>query len=222
MKNKEIEIELVKLMCEIKTCVSKSPTIFLKSTKNKCYLLLEGSMNLIKNINDLGDKDIFDIQIYKQYIEIEKSYKNISSFLIFWPLIFSICLLMLLSIVIYKNIEYLSATINMLFGINAPERLIIIGILGAIMYLFTSILNRQEYKSVGEPAWMVLTFIVRIIVSIIVPILLVVLFFSSDGAIKSLRITPELLSFGCGYSSKLVIDILNKIIQKCSSMINSL
>jgi hypothetical protein len=44
---------------------------------------------------------------------------------------------------------------------------------------------------------------------------LVILFFIKEGQLGERNISPELLSFACGYSAKLVVDFFNKIIEKC-------
>jgi hypothetical protein len=209
-------------MQEIKGCVNKYPILFLKSVKNNCYLLLEDSIELMSRLSRLDDKEIIDVEIYKKYIDIEKKFKDILSLTITLPLFVVIAVAMTLIVFVLKNIEAFSFVANYFFGINAPERLITLGILGSLTYLFTSVINKQECGTLSGPSWAIFTFIVRLVISIVVPVVLVILFFAHDGSIKSLKITPELLSFGCGYSAKLVIDILNKIIQKCTSIINSL
>ena len=48
------------------------------------------------------------------------------------------------------------------------------------------------------------------------------LFFTEKGEIAKVRMSPELLSFACGYSAKLVMDIFNKLVEKGSKMIEAL
>jgi len=50
----------------------------------------------------------------------------------------------------------------------------------------------------------------------------VVLFFTKEGTIADVKISPELLSFGCGYSAKLVVDLFNNIVEKGSKMVQAI
>ena len=54
----------------------------------------------------------------------------------------------------------------------------------------------------------------RLAIAAVVPIVLVVHFFDNAGQLKKLQVGPELLSFTCGYSAKLVIDIFSKLVEK--------
>lgn len=104
-------------------------------------------------------------------------------------------------------------------GVEAPEKLISLGIAGAFLYLATEYISKQENYNENPK---ISIFLVRLSLSIIVPIVLVILFFDKKGNIKEMSISPELLSFCCGYSAKLVIGLFNKMIEKGSKMIDTI
>lgn len=105
-------------------------------------------------------------------------------------------------------------------GVEAPEKLISLGIAGAFLFLATEYLQKQEPS--GQFNNKVSTFLIRLTLAVIVPIVLVILFFDKSGNIQEMSITPELLSFSCGYSAKLVIGIFSKIVEKGSKMIDAI
>lgn len=65
-------------------------------------------------------------------------------------------------------------------------------------------------------------FLQRAGLAIIVSVILVVLLFNESGTTRKDSIAPELLSFACGYSVKLVVELFNKIVEKGSKLINAL
>ena len=112
--------------------------------------------------------------------------------------------------------------VNKVLGVNAPEKLVTLGIAGAFVYLATSLLANIQSQSGDTQLKHILDIAIRLSLAIVVPIILVVLFFNPDGTIGELTITPELMSFACGYSAKLVVDIFNKIVEKASDMIKAI
>lgn len=107
-------------------------------------------------------------------------------------------------------------------GVAAPEKLITLGIAGAFVYLATSLLSRIQGQEGDTQLKHVVEFTIRLSLAIIVPIILVVLFFKPDGTVGEVTITPELTSFACGYSAKLVLDIFNKLVEKASLMVKAI
>jgi hypothetical protein len=103
------------------------------------------------------------------------------------------------------------------FGIDAPVKYISLGIAGAFVYLATSILKELD-RVAGMPK-RVIESSVRFFLAMLVPIVLVSLFFYEDGTLRKASVSPELLSFACGYSAKLVIDVCNKVVEKVEKMI---
>lgn len=122
-------------------------------------------------------------------------------------------------IFVFINYVDIPRFINSTLGVNAPEKLISFGIAGALLFLATSILSKS---SGNGPMGSVSNFAVRLLMAVIAPIIFVALFFTSEGAIYEITITPELLSFVVGYSANLVIEALNKLVEKASSMIQAL
>ena len=108
-------------------------------------------------------------------------------------------------------------------GVAAPEKLVSMGIAGALVYLATLVLDWAKVNSLptGQIAG-VISISTRTALAVIVPIVLVSLFFSEDGKVRKLEVTPELLSFACGYSAKLVIDLCSKVVEKVSTTIRAL
>lgn len=108
-------------------------------------------------------------------------------------------------------------------GVEAPTKLITLGIAGALVYLSTSLMS---YFSDGSDSIRqfaaVAKFTIQLFLAVIVPVILVALFFTQTGEIAELKVSPELISFACGYSAKLVIDIFNKFVEKVSKMIEAI
>jgi len=104
-------------------------------------------------------------------------------------------------------------------GVSAPEKLISFGIAGALLYLATNILMKI---SSSKQSRTILDITIRILLAIMVPIILVSLLFSDKGELIELKITPELISFVCGYSANLVVETMNKMVEKASSMVKAI
>jgi len=112
--------------------------------------------------------------------------------------------------------------VTITLGVAAPEKLITLGIAGAFVYLATSLLSRVQGQEGDTQLKHIIEFTIRLSLAIIVPIILVVLFFKPDGTVGEVTITPELTSFACGYSAKLVLDIFNKVVEKASLMVKAI
>jgi len=117
----------------------------------------------------------------------------------------------------------ISSFVKYVLHVNAPERLITFGIAGAFVYLATSILNTiNNSESKNDASMIASDYAIRFILAVVVPIVLVALFFSDDGKIQELKLTPDLLAFCCGYSAKLVITIFNKLVEKANKMVETI
>jgi hypothetical protein len=124
---------------------------------------------------------------------------------------------------------YMKTGISGIFGIDLPPKLIAYSILGAFVYLSTLFLAPREKEPeqgnliLHMPASPAANFPARLFLALAVPVVLVGMFLDGDGNLKTeLEATPELLSFGCGYSAKLVVDVFNKLVEKASKMIEAL
>lgn len=107
-------------------------------------------------------------------------------------------------------------------GIMAPGPLIGLGIAGAVLYF--AIEHLQNTEALSRESKMVV-YLIRLFLAVVVPIVLVALFFgkiSTDakGNTGELSRSSEILSFACGYSSKVVVVFFNKIVEKAIKMIH--
>ncbi|MCR8655832.1 DUF2304 family protein [Paenibacillus endoradicis] len=113
--------------------------------------------------------------------------------------------------------------INNFFGVSTSSKLISFGIAGALLYMATKLLTHIESNQLNNKQLAsVLDVSIRLMLAIVVPIVLVVIFFKPDGTLGDFSVSPELLSFVCGYSAKIVIDIFNKLVEKVSKMIEAI
>jgi len=191
----------------------------LPNTSRKIDELISNSIDLQNQILQF-DGDIYEFNnLRKRVIEHERlSYKLITR-LGFLPKV-------LLTYVGFLVIVYIALKVNIAsfivqnLGVKAPEKLISLGIAGACLYLATEFLSYQE--KLLDQKIKIATFLVRLSLAIVVPIVLVILFFNESGEIKKLSLSPEILSFSCGYSAKLVIGIFNKIVEKGTKMIEAI
>jgi len=173
---------------------------------------------------ELASKDesleLFDLQ--KKFYSIEAEYKNLRGYLMLMP---SVMVLYIGIFLIYAAIRWIEIPkfIKETLGVEAPEKLITFGIAGAFVYLATFLLTKLETITEGDTQFVAIAnFTIRLSLAIVVPIILVALFFTNEGEFGEVKISPELLSFACGYSAKLVVDFFNKIIEKCTKMIETI
>ena len=153
---------------------------------------------------------------------IEAEYKRLRTQLLLIPSIFLVYFgfALILWVFTYANI---TGFIKEVLRVDAPERLVTFGVAGAFLYLATTLLSTIAASGDQQDAISrVADFTIRILLAIVVPILLVSLFFTSDGKLAEVTISPELLAFACGYSAKLVVEILSKIVEKGSKMLEAI
>lgn len=164
-----------------------------------------------------------DIYKYKKKINLletrfEQNFKLNS--LVLPVFIIYIGIILMVFIFTQKNV---SEMINNLIGIDSSSRLATIGIVGALLYFSTEILEKIRKKELeNKQLEVILNISIRLFIAVVVPLVLLVLFFKSDGTFAEVTVSPELLSFICGYSMTLVIDLMNKLVEKVSNMIRSL
>lgn len=179
-------------------------------------------IDLQQRIIGAPDDPVQLLELKKEVLEIELWIRRRIAKNNLFP---SLLLIYIGIIIVFAMIRFIdfSYLINQILGVKAPEKLISLGIAGALVYLATSMLNkidRMDDKDNQLASAMHVT--LRFFLAIVVPIILVVLFFKPDGSVSEFQITPELLSFACGYSAKLVVDIFNKIVEKASKMIEAI
>ena len=101
---------------------------------------------------------------------------------------------------------------------------IVLGICGAAVYFITEGMVLKVDASEKSEITM-RQIIAKILLAIIIPIVLVVIFFSgppATGNETSATANIPLICFAAGYSSKLVVLLLNKIVEKGEKVINAL
>ncbi len=93
---------------------------------------------------------------------------------------------------------------------------IALALAGAIIHLITA-------PPPGQTAWVTpLPLGKGIFLAIVVPIVLLMLFSDGKTFQLSLRQDGQIVSFACGYSAKLAIDVLNKLVDKASKIIDAI
>ena len=190
----------------------------LKNTSNKIDELINNSLDLQMEIS-LCQGAIEMHTFKKKVIEYERLGHKLKVRLGVLPTF-------IIAYALFALIGYITLEVNIpkfivdKLGVEAPEKLISLGIAGAFLYLATEFLTTQE-NNLGQYS-KITSFLVRLSLAIIVTIVLVVLFFDSKGQVKDVSVSPELLSFCCGYSAKLVVGLFNKLVDKGSKMIDAI
>jgi hypothetical protein len=176
--------------------------------QKKVYATEDGSPNLLEL-----KKEFLDLEIW---VKRRVAKNNLM------PTVLVLYVGIFLVITVLRFVD-ISGFITKTLGVAAPERLITLGIAGAFVYLATSLLTKVTPRETKDKQLSnVIDFTIRLALAIVVPIILVILFFRPDGTIGDVAITPELLSFSCGYSAKLVVDVFNKFVEKASKMIEAI
>ena len=190
-------------------------------TKGRFNDLVNECIDLHREIDESSEDS--DTWVHTQKLfTIEAEYKRLRAKLMMMPSVF---LVYFGFVAIFFIIKYVNFTgfIKDVLRVDAPERLITFGVAGAFLYLATSMLSSISSSQDGQDAVeRISDFTIRILLAIVVPILLVSLFFTSDGQLADVTISPELIAFACGYSAKLVVEILNKIVEKASRMLEAI
>jgi hypothetical protein len=172
-----------------------------------------------KEIRTSEDDDETVLELHKKYIVLERTTKRRAVILGALPSVMTLYVAIAALGILVTSVD-IPKFIESTLGVKAPGKLITLGIAGAFVYLATTGLSRTETHSAGFSS--VLHHTIRFSLAIVVPIILVVLFFNETGNLKEVTVSPELLSFGCGYSAKLVVELFNKIVEKGSKMVAAL
>ncbi len=118
----------------------------------------------------------------------------------------------------------LGEAISSLFGVEGILTYIILGLAGALVFFVTEAFTKKE-NLLSDSVTTARGMTARIVLGTIIPIVLAVVFVSvgEDGKPKLGSGDPvALMCFAVGYSSKLVVMLLNKIVQKGESIINAI
>lgn len=219
--------ELNELTEQIIQAVRASSTNFfytlLPTTSGKYSAVIQKAIDLQKELTSVADTDenkLLDIK--KTALALEAEMGRLRTRLGVIPSIiliyfgFGLVYFLIVSVDIPK---FITETL----GVQTPEKLITLGIAGAFVYLATSYLKTLESPiSLDSQIRGIIDFSLRLSLAIVVPIVLVVLFFTEEGTIGEVTLSPEILSFLTGYSAKLVTDLFSKLVEKGSNMIEAI
>ena len=214
----EIKESLLKVIEGIRNPPPIINFVPLNYTKNRLNNVVDECTDLHREVEALTEaQDTWEHS--QRLFAIEAEYKRLRAKLLLMP---AVMLIYVGFIAVFFLLRYVDITgfVKDVLQVDAPERLITFGIAGAFLYLATALLSTLSTSENGDAVSKIADFTVRILLAIFVPIILVSLFFTSDGKLADVTLSPELLAFSCGYSAKLVVDILNKIVEKGSKMID--
>ena len=131
----------------------------------------------------------------------------------------------LLATILWKFGGHIQDSLLKLFGFADTGKYIILGICGAVVFFVTEGITKKEQLIDGGELTL-RRLIAHIAFAVIIPVVIVVIFFSNDaigGGTSALDANiPALLCFAAGYSSKLVVMLLNKIVEKGEQIINAI
>lgn len=217
LNNEQIQDGLLNIIKGIRNPPAILNFVPLPYTRGRFDDLVLKCIDLHKDLIAGGEEDNWSNT--QRFFLIESEYKKLRTKLMLMPSILIVYLGFLIIVVFIKLVNF-TGFIKEVLKVDAPERLITFGVSGAFLYLATSVLsNISKSKEGNDAISKVADFSIRILLAILVPILLVSLFFTSDGKLSEVKISPELLAFSCGYSAKLVVETLNKVVEKISKML---
>lgn len=196
-------------------------TLLPPSLAEKVSELSAKCIDLKRQVLEAEDNSAELLEASKQFLDLEIWVKRRVTKNNFIPTVIALYVGFALLFFGFQRVDFASIVTKTL-GVAAPEKLITLGIAGAFVYLATSLLSRIQGQEGDTQFKHVVEFTIRLSLAIIVPIILVVLFFKPDGTVGEVTITPELTSFACGYSAKLVLDIFNKLVEKVSLMVKAI
>jgi hypothetical protein len=102
---------------------------------------------------------------------------------------------------------------------NKGGVMILIGFLGVLMSVSTTILRRTDDSAAGQ----LRSIATRLVLAMIVPVTLVLLFVEGGRIKTEVRADdPAIVAFVCGYSAQLLMDVLNKVVAKVAKVIEAI
>jgi hypothetical protein len=195
---------------------------FFPKARKRVEDLLNNCVDLQKELVTLGNDINGLIELQKKFFELESDYRRQRGIHMLVPTVILVYFGFFVIIFGIRLIPF-SSIVKQTLGVEAPEKLIVLGIAGAFLYLATQLLSKTESLS-GTDSQLagVANFGIRLSLAIIVPIILVVLFFTKNGEVADFHVSPELLSFACGYSARLVVELFNKLVERASKLIQAM
>lgn len=106
------------------------------------------------------------------------------------------------------------------FGSSKSMKFITIGVSGFILYWIGR--ASQFSDTLTGKTGVLINLLIGIVAAVVVPPVIVVLFFEADETLREFKLSPELLSFLCGYSLKVILDLLAKVIEKVNAAVRAL
>ena len=189
----------------------------LPNTKKRFNALFDEAIDLLKDLASINESSPELLECEKNVYALEYKYHRLHNKLVVGPRLFLFYFGIILFFLLMSKVGI--SFLKEILQVKQPTKLISLGIAGAFLYL--TIQLPTELRPLSEPKSKFASFVVRLLVAIVMPVVIVILFFTEEGQAK-IKLTPELLSFACGYSAKLVIDILNKIVEKASDIIKAI
>jgi len=186
--------------------------------------ILDKCVKLQKELPEVVDDTEAMLDFRTRVYDLEATYNRLRFRLVLIPsfLVISAAIVGMGAVVIHSG---LSDYIQDKLEIRRVMRYIFLAIAGAALYMLTSVMSRQSSSERDGHTVSSGVILVRILIAIVVPTIIVMLTFEKGGgALKlgQLWKSPGVWAFLCGYSSKIVIMALNKVVEKVSKMIESL
>lgn len=121
----------------------------------------------------------------QKLMDLEAEYRRLRAKLMIFPAVALIYVGFILLAGLLTLVD-IPAFVKNVLKVDAPERLITFGIAGAFLYLATSVLtNLNQVGRVGDAVTRVADITVRVLLAIVVPIILVALFFTLGVSLRS-------------------------------------
>ena len=220
----EFEKDLNSFTKDVKTAFVNCPRfLFFSKFSGKYGKLVEETFQLHDSLSS-GELTLDSKGLKEKLLDLQMR-KRLLDRSILWLRIFAIVgLAVVLLVLVFWKPDIVSGLVADL-GINGTAKYILLGISGAVIYFAKDTLRRIEKGEITTNVSL-LRFIIRCAFSIIIPVVIVIVFFSksnSNGNSEKLETDmSSLLCFAAGYSTELVVVLLNKIVEKGKMIIEAI
>lgn len=197
--------------------------LFSPATSGRMDSYIHGCIDFQMQVLEASETDQSKLlELYRDLIILERTTRRRVLFLNIIPAVLLLYVVFVIAFVVLTSFD-IETFLKNNFSVETPIKYISLGVSGAILYLITSYIGAREPTSQGGDKFSsLLDVTLRFVLAIFVPVILVILIFNPDGTYKEIFISPEFLSFVCGYSAKLVIDLLSKLVEKAQNMVKAL
>lgn len=216
---KDVKIEVERILTGITSGIQARDTTFdmpLFDERRALTLYSEAVRMQVKLHAATGYAAVQELKILA--VGLESRYKSFSNARV-TKLIFILLVFGFFASTVIWHTEIIDA-IKWWFGDNKPLKYVTIGLSGFMLYWIGRASRFSE--SLTGKSGVVLDMLVGVIAAVVVPPVIVILFFEPDGSMRDFKPSPELLSFLCGYSLKVIMDLLAKVIEKVNAAIRAL